>query len=113
MKNLFVTMCAMFLGLSTSVASADQVGSGLLRPGETASMTVVLPGDEPMIFNLYGDGDGDIDCAVYDEFGNRGDYDNRTLDGCRLVIEARRTGEFRYVITNNGSVSSFYTYRLY
>lgn len=113
MKNLFVTMCAMFLGLTTSLASAEVSGSGFIRPGETQSMVVVLPADELMIFKLYGDGDGDIDCAVYDEYGNRGDYDNRALDGCRLDVTAINRGVFRYVITNNGSVSSYYTYRLY
>lgn len=113
MKNLFITMCGAITCLFTSLASAEVVGSGFIRPGETQSMVVTLPADEPMIFNLYGDGDGDIDCAVFDEYGNRGDADTRPLDGCRLVVEALRPGVFRYVITNAGRVSSYYTYRLY
>lgn len=113
MKNLFVAMCAMFLGLSTSVASADQVGSGFIRPDETKSMVVTLPADGPMIFDLRGGGGGHIDCAVFDEYGNLRAVDTRPLDGCRLVVEAIIPGEFRYVITNVGRVSSYYTYRLY
>ena len=113
MKNLFITMCVATTCLFTSLASADVTGSGFIRPGETQSMIVTLPADEPTIFRLYGDGDGDIDCAVFDEYGNRGDVDTRAADGCYLEVTALRPGVFRYVITNAGRVSSYYTYRLY
>lgn len=113
MKNLFVAMCALVLGLSTSVASADIVnGQNVIDPYETQYFDQILPSGV-WIFKVQGDGDGDIDCRVYDGWGNVIARDTDKQDNCYVRLNLDELGIYRFKITNAGRIYSRYTYSLY
>ena len=110
MKKLFLA-----LTLVCSTAAADPVGGkqtdeDLLRAGQTVSYTLALRGGEETLFTLRGDGDGDIDCCVFDESGNRVACDTDTTDICQIYVYPRWTGVFYFQAQNNGTSASYYTF---
>jgi len=103
------------LVLLTSVASANPIGggkvaTGLLNPGQTVTYTVPCYANQDTTFALRGDGDGDIDCCVYDGSGNTVDCDTDSTDTCLLHVLPRWTGTFYFKATNNGRYGSYYTF---
>lgn len=61
-------------------------------------------GREIAIFEAYGDGDTDIDCYVFDRYGNVVDYDDDYTDICYLEWYPSRTSVFTIVVENLGDV---------
>lgn len=102
---------------TTSIASANPVGgtkygSGVIASGDRDAYTMLLD-SETTIFKIEGDGDGDIDCIVFDEQGRELDRDTRSVDGCRLVVTPFRRMVARFVFVNNGSMASAYQMKAY
>lgn len=117
MKSTIVIIAAI-LSLITSAASADPVGGskygrGVLQAGERDSYTVYCRADETTIFQITGDGDGDLDCRLEDEHGNVVDSDYGPQDGCRLSVIPRRAGSFTLYMYNSGNEATLYHARFY
>jgi hypothetical protein len=104
--------------LVASTASADPVGGtkrgrGVIAPGETDTYEVVCRADELTVFEVNGDGDGDIDCKLYDEGGHQVDSDTSPRDGCRVSVPPAWTGAFELRVTNAGRYTSAYTVKVW
>lgn len=121
MKNsasfISAALAALVLCAAAS-ASADPVGGektdrDLLRPDQGVRYTVVLRAKETTIVNVNGDGNGDIDCAIYDENGNMITSDYSGRDGCSMSVTPAWTGEFFVRLINNGDESSIYDLRIW
>jgi hypothetical protein len=118
MKHIHRIILCLFAAFFSFPAMADPVGGpqfaeGLLRPTEGTVFSASCVSGETTIFVVNGDGDGDIDCALFDENGGLIDRDASIVDGCRLAVVPRWTGTFYLRLQNNGSVSSYYTARAY
>lgn len=119
MKNLFMSLVAVFgIMFVTSSAGADPTRGSFsdtdtLRPGQTAAYSVVLNSNETTRFAVFGDGDGDIDCGVYDEFGHLIAQDTDTTDSCLIDVVPRWRGTFHIRLVNSGQVTSLYTIRVF
>jgi hypothetical protein len=101
----------------TSIAAADPVGGekrgwGIVAPGERATYELVLD-DGTTIFQLTGDGDGDIDCFAVDTNDNVLARDTRSYDGCRLTVSRGYYSIVRFKFINNGSDASAYNVHVY
>ena len=101
----------------TRIASADPIGGekqgwGIAPPGEAATYEV-LTDELPTVFQLTGDGDGDIDCFALDTNGNVLARDTRYYDGCRLTVGRGYVSIVRFKFINNGHIASQYTVRIY
>jgi hypothetical protein len=115
----FVYLAAVLTSLvlfSAGSVQADPVGgpkfdSDLLRPGQTVEYGMALRGEELTLFRVDGDGDGDIDCALFDEDGNAITNDVSGTDGCIMSVTPAWTGRFTVRLVNTGSEASKYTFR--
>lgn len=102
----------------SSTALADPsggpiVGHGLIRPGTLDSMSVSLRAREATAFRVLGDGDGDIDCCVYDGSGHQIDCDTNSYDRCFLTVTPAWTDVFVLVLANRGREASAYEVRVW
>lgn len=84
-----------------------------LRPSQSVTYSVLLNANETTRFFVQGDGDGDIDCGVYDEFGHLVAQDTDTTDTCLIDVEPRWRGMFHIRLINSGAVTSVYTIRAF
>lgn len=110
----------MFLTFITFAAAADPVGGekrgrGLIAPRgvEVDTFEVACRADETTVFEVAGDGDGDIDCQLEDENGNQVDADSGPRDGCRVTTNPRWTGPFTLKVINRGRYPSAYLVRVW
>lgn len=62
----------------------------------------------PAQIEVKGDGDTDLDCAVYDGYGNLISEDLRNYDYCLLNFNVLRGGAFIVKVRNLGSVYNDY-----
>lgn len=113
MKSMFGIIASLLF--TSSIALADPVSgpivdNDLLRPGQTVRYTVACNADETTLFVVRGDGDGDIDCCLFDGNANVIACDNSSADGCSLRVVPAWTGRFFFVATNNGRYSSYYRF---
>lgn len=102
----------------SSTALADPsggpiAGHGLIRPGALDSMSVSLRARETTAFRVLGDGDGDIDCCVYDGGGHQIECDVSHRDACYLTVTPAWTDVFLLVIANRGREASAYEVRVW
>ena len=119
MKKVTLASCALALTLlAGGSASADPVGGtqtdhDIARPGYVVQYRFSAYADEVTLVEVTGDGDGDIDCRVFDENGGLVGIDTRPVDGCIISLRPRWTGPFVLKITNEGEVASLYSLRIY
>lgn len=66
----------------------------------------------PAQIELKGDGDTDLDCAVYDGYGNLISEDLRNYDYCLLNFTVFRAGTFTVQVRNWGSVYNNYVIQM-
>jgi hypothetical protein len=90
-----------------------QSDNDLLRPGQVVTYRIALEPNEVTRFIVRGDGDGDIDCVVYDDNGNEIARDADSTDTCVIDVSPRWRATFTFRAVNNGSYSSLYQFRAY
>jgi hypothetical protein len=103
---------------ATSTTLADPSGGpmrghGLIQPGSLDSYAVSCHAREVTAFRVVGDGDGDIDCCVYDGGGHQIDCDQSSRDGCYLTVTPAWTDVFTLVLVNRGRLSSAYDVKVW
>lgn len=79
---------------------------GVVGTTKPVDLTFTFRGQESAVIRVVGDGDGDIDCVVFDEFDNVGAIDADDTDTCLLRFTPKRTGDFTLRIRNNGREAS-------
>lgn len=104
--------------LTTTTALADPSGGplsghGLINPGTLDSYSVSLRARETTAVRVVGDGDGDIDCCVYDGGGHQIDCDQSGRDYCYLSVTPAWTDVFTIVLVNRGRLASAYEIRVW
>jgi len=104
--------------LLASVASANPVAgsqsaTGLLNPGQQVTYEIPCWAGQDTTFALRGDGDGDIDCCVYDGNGGLIGCDQDSTDTCVIHVMPRWTGTFYFKAVNNGINGSYFGFRAY
>jgi hypothetical protein len=93
---------------------ADATGGGWkvhydrVRAHRTDVYHIAFTGGEDAAIDVIGDGDTDLDCRVYDEYGNLIDSDTDATDYCVLRWVPAWSGQFRVEVINLGSVSNQY-----
>lgn len=109
MKNKIfcAIMIAVSLVFAVKPSVANPVGGTVsstftIRPGQIKYMEVFLKGRELTRIRVAGDGDGDIDCAVFSPRQNLVAVDNDSTDSCLLMVEPEQTEEYKIVVKNNG-----------
>lgn len=118
MKNVFATIALVAMSLVGSTALANPTGGqkvdhDVLRPGASVTYYVNLNANELTAATVIGDGDGDIDCVLFDNNGNIVDSASDVSDSCYLTVMPRWTGLFQLVVKNNGIYSSMYDLRIW
>ena len=81
-----------------AIGGGKYLSDKVLR-GHTDIWTIEFRGRRAAEVAVLGSG-GDIDCAVYDEYGNLADSDTDYTSDCVLNWTPRRDGEFRIHIRN-------------
>jgi hypothetical protein len=109
-KAAITIATTLMLSFWATPAQADIVDRDVLNGGGRVEYSHFLPSHERTVFTVVGDGDGDIDCFLYDEHGNRVEQDTRPVDGCVVFIMPAWTGRFTFVLRNNGRQASAYRY---
>ena len=111
MKKLLCAL-ATLCTLSTTALADPTYGqvrtSGIVYPDRFDAYDFVLNRDEVTLITVAGSGLGDIDCFIYDEFGNEVDRDADETDTCSLRVLPRWTGRFTVRVENNGRRASYY-----
>lgn len=113
MKKIISIISASFIMAISCAGFADpvggqKVGSGFLRPGESEAFSIPLRSNETTVIYAIGDGDGDLDCRLYDDNGNLVDSDTDSQDNCVVRVSPRWPAFFRLVVTNAGRISENY-----
>jgi hypothetical protein len=104
--------------LFSGTGSADPIGgtqyaSGFLRPGEMDSYRIPLSSGELTVIEAVGDGDGDLDCRLFDDNGNLVASDTDSLDNCILRVAPKWTAIFKLVLVNSGHISENYVIKAF
>jgi hypothetical protein len=99
--------------LVSSVAFAGDVRGfiydrDVLAAGGAVNYNLTLKSDQLTEIGVKGDGDGDIDCWLYDQNNNLVSQDVDATDTCYLTANPIWTGAFKLRVKNNGSVASVY-----
>ena len=104
--------------LITASAAANPVHgperyTGVIGSNQTQTRMFLLEAREATAFRALGDGDGDIDCELYDEHGDLVAADTDAEDGCLMTIVPLWRGPFLLQLHNAGSEASAYTLRVW
>jgi hypothetical protein len=118
MKKLIMSLFTLLALTFTTSAFADPTGGSksdndLLHPGQVVTYRVMLEPNEKTRFILQGDGDGDIDCMLFDDNGNIVDSDVDATDTCLIDWTPAWRGTFTFRAVNNGRRSSLYQFRAF
>jgi hypothetical protein len=103
-------LVAIVLG-SAGYAVAQVIGRDRVLAFDTDRWTVWAPAGAGQIV-VDGDGDTDLDCFVYDRFGQLLGMDNDRTDYCIVDFRQRTSGDIRVEIRNLGRVYNEYTLSL-
>ena len=102
---------ALLLGSVSPVFAAFFLPGDGVPARETHVWTVTVPAGETRVI-VDGNGRTDLDCFVYDRFGNLLGSDTDYTDYCIVDISLRRSGPIEVWIENLGDVSNRYTISL-
>jgi hypothetical protein len=113
--SLFTVLALTFVSTSALADPTRGVASDsdLLRPEQVVTYRLMLEPNEVTRFIVRGDGDGDIDCVVYDDNGNEVGRDTDSTDTCVIDVSPYWRATFTFRAVNNGSMSSFYSFRAF
>lgn len=103
-----ILVCCMVM-LVAGMASADEHGHSV--KGEPLFYNVRTTPGEYLQIALLGDGDGDIDCYLYDKDDNLVGKDNDRQDNCS--IQGTVTGSrYKLKVVNSSDSSSLFVLRV-
>jgi hypothetical protein len=113
MKKSLMSLVAMVVVTISSQVLADPVGGtkfeeGYLRPGAILTADLLVHGGETTQLLVAGDGDGDLDCFVYDSDGDLVDSDTDGADACAVEVTPRKMSVYRFKVVNRGSETTKY-----
>lgn len=95
-------------GLPSNASADTFCGSVDAFSDDVFLNSLVFRGGQYAAIYVEGDGDTDLDCAVYDENGNLIASDTDYTDSCLLEWQPRWTGPFTLAISNLGPVYNNY-----
>jgi hypothetical protein len=112
MANLFLgkktaVLLAILVFASMSTVVAGMVGHARVEARDTNVHTVWASSGSSRVV-VDGDGDTDLDCYVYDRFGNLLGADDDLTDYCIVDFRQRTSGDIRVEIRNLGNVWNAY-----
>lgn len=87
--------------------------TGTLTGGYETKSSFVLNADETTIFDVNGDGKGDLDCELYDSNGTLLYSDRTESDECSVSVKPNVRERFTIKILNRGAKSDSYTLHVY
>lgn len=113
-------LIAIILGLTTlgagtiraahaGAVGGAQIGDYIIKAQSTQTFNITFRGGEWASVIVEGDGDTDLDVYVYDSYGDIVASDTDITDYCVVRWFPRRTGTYRIVVRNLGSVWNLYT----
>lgn len=109
MNRFFQILVVLSFLLIPSFVSADE--RGLAKKGEPIYYNLRTEPGEYLKILLRGDGDGDIDCYLYDVDGNLVKKDDDTTNTC--LIEGQSTAyRYRLKVANSSDNDSFFVLRV-
>lgn len=112
MKKLISAIVSIVCLISGIAVAGDVRGliydKDVLVPGEAVNYNLTLKQDQLTQIGVKGDGDGDIDCWLYDENNNLVKEDADSTDTCYLTANPIWTGRFVLRVKNNGRAASIY-----
>jgi len=113
--SLFTVLALTFISTS---ALADPVGdpiyhTGGLYPEQSVTYYPLLSSNEQTRVIVRGDGDGDIDCYMYDENAHLVASDTDSTDSCLMDVYPRWSGVFVLLLTNHGSIGSNFWLKIF
>ena len=101
-------LLAVISELEASMTKGRVGGPGMANDRVEANSAIYYEaayrGGETAIFEVVGDGDTDLDCFVYDEYGNLIVSDTDYTDHCVLIWTPAYTGAYEIVVKNLGGV---------
>ncbi len=101
-------MLAVISDLEASMTKGRVDGPGMANDRVEAYASIyyetAFRGGEVAIFEVVGDGDTDLDCFVYDEYGTLIVSDTDYTDHCVLIWTPSRTEAYSVVVKNLGGV---------
>ncbi len=114
MNRVIISALSIAFATITSAAVAGDVRGtyrdrDVLASGQGVTYNLVLEENETTFIGVNGDGDGDIDCGLFDGNGNLVDRDGSSKDGCTLTVNPKWTGKFTLKLINAGDIASVYT----
>lgn len=108
--SLFAFVGILFLSLTSYAGSITGPFShkDVIKPHSRDKYDLYLKSDESTRILVKGDGNSDIDCAIFDEDGNLIDKDTNPKETCYLQVIPKWTGKFTLFIINDSSNYSAY-----
>jgi hypothetical protein len=109
-KSAIVVMSLLVPSIALGGSNNPHSGVGSLKPGYRDQTTVIFFANQTAEFAVVGDGDGDLDCYVFDNNGNTVAFDNSSFDGCSLQWHPIWTGYFVLKVVNSGNITDIYQF---
>ncbi len=105
--------CCLLVSIGSSVAFAGAQGGpkggrNTVRGNSESSHSIVFRGKETAGIMVAGNGDTNLDCAVFDNSGMLIVVDSGPDDSCDLSWVPSETGTFRLVVKNRGNTPNEY-----
>jgi len=89
--------------LLAALVGGSAVAEGTACPGVTFSYDLVFRGGEKALITVTGDGNGDIDCELYDSQGKLLALDAAPGDRCRIEWTPKTTSTLTLLVSNSGT----------
>lgn len=114
MGRLYFLLVTLILTVSPPAQAQDKVFTGDARVNGKRRIDVDLDDHLKATFAAEGDGNGDIDCYLYEGGIKVGytkliDSDDSTQDGCRFEVTPSKPGPYFLIILNLGDRRDHYT----
>lgn len=104
-----VVATVLALGSSTQAGAigGPRVATNVVSPGDRHYYDINFRAGDPILIRVQGDGDGDIDCFLYNFNGELVAKDDDATDSCLLMWRPVNT-TYRLWVNNTGRAPSLY-----